>query len=481
MKNTIIKLTLALCACVFSFGQTNAQNASNPWSVGLSGGKSAYNGDLGNAFFNFDQPYQGIGGLKIARHINPSLNVSLDGTYGRYGYWENSTDQFLSNMLQGNLTLDYKFNNGYILSEDAVIAPYIFGGLGFANISHEDDDAGMKRAANGTDVYIPLGLGANVNITPNVGLFWQATYGGLNFNDERDLSVANDNNDQFMLNQVGLKFNFGGGSSVSGIRDTDGDGIADSKDACPETPAGPNGYKGCPDSDGDGLIDRADDCPNLFGDRKFKGCPDTDGDGIMDKMDSCPDAAGLAKFKGCPDTDNDGIADNIDECPDQRGTRENRGCPKVTVVTDTDGDGVPNSTDQCPSVAGPASNGGCPVLSQEVQTVFEEALRGIQFETAKAVIKPSSFTILDNVVRVMQNNPSYILSIEGHTDSQGSETSNLDLSQRRAEAVRLYLMNNGVAASRMSATGYGEAVPVADNNTPEGRALNRRVEFKVSY
>ena len=479
MKNIIIKLTFVLCACVLSLTQINAQNATAPWSIGLSGGKSAYNGDLGNAFFNFDQPYQGIGGLKIGRYINPSLDVSLDGTYGRYGFWENSTDQFLSNMLQGNLTLDYKLNNGYILSEDAVIAPYIFGGLGFANISHEENEAGTARAADGTDIYIPLGLGATVNITPNVGLFWQGTYGGLNFNDERDFLEVGDNNDQFMLNQVGLKFNIGSG----GIKDADGDGIADNKDACPNTPAGPNGYKGCPDSDGDGLIDRADDCPNTFGERKYKGCPDTDGDGVMDKIDDCPDVAGAAKFKGCPDTDGDGIADNIDECPNQRGTRSNRGCPVTTtvVVEDTDGDGIPNSEDQCPSVAGPASNRGCPVLSQEVQTVFEEALRGIQFETAKAVIKSASYPILNNVVRVMQNNPTYKLSIEGHTDSQGSEASNLDLSQRRAEAVRLYLVNNGIAASRMTATGYGESIPVADNNTPEGRALNRRVEFKVSY
>jgi len=451
MTNTIIKLTLALCACVFSFAHINAQNATAPWSIGLSGGKSAYNGDLGNAFFNFDQPYQGIGGLKIGRYINPSLDLSLDGTYGRYGYWENGTDQFLSNMLQGNLTLDYKFNNGYILNEDAIIAPYIFAGLGFANITHEDSGDGTARAADGTDFYIPLGLGANVNITPNVGLFWQATYGGLNFNDERDLRVADDNNDQFLLNQVGLKFNFGSG----GIKDADGDGIADNKDACPNTPAGPTGYKGCPDSDGDGLIDRADDCPNTFGQKKFKGCPDTD---------------------------SDGIADNIDECPNQRGTRANRGCPQTTVVVeDTDGDGIPNNEDQCPSVAGPVSTRGCPVIPIEDQTVFEQALRGIQFETAKAVIKSSSYSILNNVVTVMQNNPQYILSIEGHTDSQGNETSNLDLSQRRAEAVRLYLVNNGIAASRMSATGYGESTPIADNNTPEGRALNRRVEFNVSY
>ena len=475
MKITIIKLTLFIAVCLFAFGEMNAQNASAPWSIGLSGGKSAYNGDLGNTFFNFTQPYQGLGGLKVGRYVNPSIDISLDGTYGRYGFYENNTDQFLSNMLQANLTLDYKLNNGYILSEDAVIAPYIFGGLGLTNISHEDNDAGNARSADGTDFYIPLGLGATVNLTHNLGLFWQGTYGGLNFNDERDLRVENDNNDQFMLNQVGLKFNFGNNAA----KDTDGDGIADNKDACPTVPAGPNGYKGCPDSDGDGLIDRADECPNTFGEKKYKGCPDTDGDGIVDRIDSCPNEAGLSKFRGCPDTDNDGIADNIDECPNQRGTRANRGCPTATL--DSDGDGIANVNDMCPSVAGPASNNGCPAIPDEDKSVFEEALRGIQFETAKAVIKTSSYAILDNVVRVMQNNPQYKLSIEGHTDSQGSETLNLDLSSRRAEAVRLYLVNNGINAARMTATGYGETMPIADNNTAEGRALNRRVEFKVSY
>jgi len=472
MENTSIKIIFALSCLLFTFGQINAQNADAPWSIGLSGGKAAYNGDLGNGFFNFGQNYQGLGGLKLARYINPSLDVSLDGTYGRYGYWESNTDQFLSNMLQANVTLDYKFNNGYIMPENAVVAPYIFGGLGFANIKSVDDSQDNARATNGTDVFVPLGIGANINITPNIGAFWQATY-GLNFSDDRDILVA-DNNDQFLLNQIGLKFNIG---SSAGL-DSDGDGVSNSRDACPNTP-GPIQYKGCPDSDGDGIMDRTDECPNIAGSKRFNGCPDTDGDGIVDKTDKCPDVAGSAKYRGCPDTDGDGMTDDIDECPNTPGKRANRGCPD----TDSDGDGIVNSKDQCPSVAGPASNGGCPIveISQEAQTVFEEALRGIQFETAKAVIKTSSYPILNNVVRVMQNNPTYKLSIEGHTDSQGNEASNLDLSQRRADAVKLYLVNNGIDTSRMTTVGYGEAVPVADNNTPEGRALNRRVEFKVSF
>lgn len=476
MKAIIIKITLTLSCLLCAFGYINAQNATAPWSIGLSGGKAAYNGDLGNGFFNFTQNYQGLGGLKIARYINPSFDISLDGTYGRYGYWDTPTDQFLSNMLQGNLSLDYKFNNGYIMPEDAIIAPYLFAGLGVANIKSVNDSRGDIRATDGTDVYVPLGLGANINFTPNVSAFWQATY-GLNFSDDRDMRVA-DNNDQFLLNQVGVKFNIG---SSGGI-DSDGDGITDNKDACPDAP-GLAQHKGCPDSDGDGLIDRADECPDIAGTRKNKGCPDSDGDGIIDKADKCPDVAGSAMYRGCPnvDSDGDGVRDDVDQCPDTPGTRSNKGCP--IKVVDTDGDGIANTDDQCPNAAGPASNGGCPIIkiTEEAQTVFQEALRGIQFETAKAVIKTSSYPILDNVVRVMQNNPQYQLSIEGHTDSQGSETSNLNLSQRRADAVKLYLTNNGIAATRMTTLGYGEAVPVADNNSPEGRALNRRVEFKVTF
>jgi len=120
-----------------------------------------------------------------------------------------------------------------------------------------------------------------------------------------------------------------------------------------------------------------------------------------------------------------------------------------------------------------------PVITAEVAKIFNEALQGIQFETNKDVIKPSSFYILDKVVSVMKNNPSYKLEINGHTDNQGSASSNLILSQKRSEAVKQYLISKGVSKNRLFPKGFGITQPIADNNTPEGRAINRRVEFKV--
>ena len=120
-----------------------------------------------------------------------------------------------------------------------------------------------------------------------------------------------------------------------------------------------------------------------------------------------------------------------------------------------------------------------PTAPEEIKKVFNEALRGIQFETAKADIKPVSFTILDNVVRIMKENPGFNLDIIGHTDNVGSAQSNLDLSDRRAYSVRMYLMNHGIEGTRLTSIGRGLTQPIATNSTPEGRALNRRVEFVV--
>lgn len=227
------------------------------------------------------------------------------------------------------------------------------------------------------------------------------------------------------------------------------------------------------DKDKDGIVDSEDKCPDVFGKKEFKGCLDSDNDGIADYEDKCPTVFGSKDFIGCPDTDKDGIADSEDKCPTLFGTSEMFGCP------DTDKDGLADNLDKCPNSAGVAANGGCPEISDKTKEVFAQALTGVQFESGKDVIKPISFNILNNVAGIMKENKDYSLSIHGYTDSQGDDRKNEDLSKRRAKAVAKYLTAKGVQPYRLSPDGFGEANPVADNLTPQGRAKNRRVEFKV--
>ncbi len=235
------------------------------------------------------------------------------------------------------------------------------------------------------------------------------------------------------------------------------------------------------DTDKDGIVDEMDKCPTVFGVKALEGCPDADGDGITDSEDKCPNQAGVKENNGCPniavtknnDRDKDGIADEIDKCPDVKGTMEFSGCP------DTDNDGISDADDKCPTTPGISDNAGCPEVKAEVLAVFERALQGIQFETGKDVIKTSSYGILDEVVTIMKENPSYSLDINGHTDNSGNAKANKALSQKRAAAVEKYLVKKGVSDKRLSPYGFGPDQPIESNDTPEGKARNRRVEFKV--
>ncbi|MEZ4806359.1 MAG: OmpA family protein [Flavobacteriales bacterium] len=202
---------------------------------------------------------------------------------------------------------------------------------------------------------------------------------------------------------------------------------------------------------------------------------DRDKDGIIDKEDACPDEPGVASTNGCPDKDGDGVADKMDACPDKAGPADKQGCP------DTDGDGIADHQDRCPTVPGVAAMKGCPEMKEDVKKLFAKALTGIQFETARATIKKTSYGILDQVVAVMNENPSYNLEIHGHTDSQGDDAKNMTLSEERAASVRSYLEGKGIDPKRLKSFGHGETEPVADNKTAAGRAQNRRVEFKVMF
>ena len=229
------------------------------------------------------------------------------------------------------------------------------------------------------------------------------------------------------------------------------------------------------DTDGDGIVDSKDKCPTVPGIAKYNGCPipDTDGDGINDENDKCPTVKGLAKYQGCPipDTDKDGINDEEDKCPTVPGLARYQGCP----IPDTDGDGINDEEDKCPNEKGIAANFGCPDIAPQLKI----AAKTITFVTgtdkfAAPKIVPEK---LQYVLDALNKYPSLKLDIEGHTDNVGSAKMNKALSQKRANKIQSWLVSKGVAKDRLTATGYGLEKPVATNKTAKGRQENRRVEL----
>jgi len=253
-----------------------------------------------------------------------------------------------------------------------------------------------------------------------------------------------------------------------------------------------------PDTDGDGIYDSVDACPDVPGvpneDASKHGCPpesDRDGDGIVDGQDACPDEAGVpnddpAKH-GCPlpgDRDGDGVVDPEDACPDEPGVRTEdpatNGCPPPNP--DRDGDGILNEPDACPDEAGPANEdpkkNGCPVARiVEGQIVI---IQQVQFQTNSAKIRPESDVVLNAVFAILTEHAEVKkVRVEGHTDSRGGKYLNKILSDRRAKSVVDWLVKKGIAKERLISKGVGLETPIATNDTAEGRQINRRVEFHI--
>jgi outer membrane protein OmpA-like peptidoglycan-associated protein len=203
---------------------------------------------------------------------------------------------------------------------------------------------------------------------------------------------------------------------------------------------------------------------------------DRDGDGVVDGRDACPDSAGPIALIGCPDRDGDGVPNYLDKCPDVPGSPKNNGCP----IPDTDGDGINDDEDACPLVKGLASNHGCPPIKKEIVSRINHAAERIFFIRAKDIIEKNSYEELDRVVEILKSDPTLHLHIEGHTDNEGTDQRNQNLSDRRAKAVKHYLEKKGIADKRMDYKGYGSTRPIASNATPEGMAQNRRVEMKLT-
>lgn len=409
-----------------------------------------------------------------------------------------------------------------LVPENKLWQPSIYAGLSVLHMEQE-----------GADFQIPVGLSISFPFTQRASIDWHSEFrksfsengdnfqhgvgftywfGGKSSRDEIEPDVPDeskalkDSDGDGVPDDLDLCPHVAGPPEYFGCPDSDGDGIHDLKDKCPAIP-GLKEFNGCPDADNDGVPDNEDECPNMKGTIANNGCPekDSDGDGVVDEEDDCPNEAGSKLTRGCPDSDNDGVADKDDKCPKVPGTKANNGCPEVQA-TDSDGDGVVDAEDACPFAAGPAkykgcpdsdgdgipdpdddcpfaagieANNGCPEIKKEDRDLLELAMRAVQFDLGKATLRPESFKILDQISSILSRYKDYNLSISGHTDNTGNPLTNQRLSENRAKSCYEYLISKGVNPSRLSYAGYGESVPIADNQSAEGRSLNRRVEFTL--
>lgn len=486
-----MKKLLMLCACCLaSTLTTKAQTQDRKWSFGVQGGIIQYNGDLGRDWYKTDKTMYGFAGISLTRYLWEYVDINATYNRGTLGY-DSGVTGFKSDFSSADVSLRIKpLGSGYIIS------PYVFGGVGVIlfdnqlNFHKEKIDSALPTA----------GGGLNIRLTPALTLNLQESFMFTN-NDARDGIVAGGSKEDYLLHSAGLSYNFGHS------KDSDNDGVPDSRDKCPDTPANVAVDKtGCPlDRDKDGVADYLDTCPDVAGTAALNGCPDRDNDGVADADDRCPDAKGTAALKGCPDTDGDGVADIDDKCPNSKaGSKvDATGCP-----LDNDKDGVLNDEDRCPDVAGPASlkgcpdgdgdgvadiddrcpnvkgtmeNKGCPEIAKQDVVRINYIGSKIFFENNSDKLKVASLSLLDELVKIMTKYDGANLTIEGHTDSNGSDAFNQTLSQKRTDSVRTYLISKGVSESRLTAIGYGETKPIADNKTSLGRAKNRRVELKTSY
>lgn len=269
-------------------------------------------------------------------------------------------------------------------------------------------------------------------------------------------------------------------AAPAAIADSDNDGVADTLDNCPATPAGRQvNALGCEiDSDGDGVVDALDKCPATPAGGKVNadGClPDADGDGVVDSLDNCPatPAGRQVNALGCEiDSDGDGIVDALDKC---LGTLAGRTVNADGCEPDADGDGIADAQDACPGT--PAGDKvdekGCTLASAIT-------LKGVNFDSDSAKLRPESQAILDTTADVLKRYPHIDVEVAGHTDSTYTDAYNKRLSEDRAKSVCDYFIQKGIESRRLRAKGYGETSPVADNKSKTGREQNRRVELRLA-
>jgi outer membrane protein OmpA-like peptidoglycan-associated protein len=426
------------------------------------GGTAAFTDYKAKNFYNIEPDITARGMLEYFFPTSTSSVFGIRG-FGGVGYirgkdYSKSPAKFKT---------DLKFAGGalvYSLSFKDIFFPYLSAGASYLMFNPKGEN-GQLLTNNLNDVYDKnvitydgeLGIRFLVAENLSLNLSGSVHVSPRDYLDDKPIGTSND---FYAAGMAGVSI------SLFGKKDKDGDGIFDSEDPCPDDAEDIDGYEdsdGCPDydNDSDGIPDKKDKCPNqkedFDGFEDEDGCPDLDNDqdGILDVNDQCPsqpeDFDGYLDEDGCPDLDNDrdGILDKDDRCPNQPETKNGF----------EDEDGCPDEKPE-PKVEAPKEI----ILSA-----------GTNFTAGKSELLPGAYKELDKVVEVMKQNPDTRWRIEGHTDNKGSDKINKKISLARAQAVLNYFVSQGLNTARFEVFGLGKDLPIADNNTEEGRAKNRRV------
>ena len=453
-RQLLIGAILLLCLNIM------AQSLDRKWALGFKLGAEQYAGELGNGFEPFSQDKYFLNGLTLSRRFSDRVDLTFSAVRGEgYIYDKHQkSDKFLLKKLS---LLNFNAKYHFWDYDESIWRPFVFAGFGFLAYDDNGYDEFSKKVQ-----YPDLGFGLSIKLGPIVSLTLDETFLLIDYDDAK---TTNQENEMYLQHTIGISFNIGQ------MKDSDDDGVSDKYDDCPST-FGLEEFNGCPDSDGDGVKDSDDKCPQESGIAALGGCPDSDGDGIPNKNDKCPNEKGSKALSGCPDSDNDGVADKNDDCPSVKGSKALKGCP------DSDNDGIIDKLDLCPKVKGTKKNKGCPEEKKEVVKTNNKpliSLYTVYFETANTDITLASKDVLNAIVKLFKKDTNYKLSIEGHTDSEGSEALNVALSKQRAKIIKEYLIKKGISKSRLSTIGFGEQKPIADNKTKQGKAKNRRVELYI--
>jgi OOP family OmpA-OmpF porin len=475
LRTTFAVLALAplAFAAPITARDAQAEPLGHHFTVTSFGGFTLFDGDLK---FTKDGSYPGKTPLTDALYAGGRLGYQHNswlGIEGAGGFVPSSVDT-----VKGS-NVDFSHYNGdLVLSPWSTRygGPFVFGGFGFGWFKGQDTKQDQIKQG-----ILDFGGGVRLWLTDAVGLRLEA---------RNMIWMRHDSSQpkrQYVLLGGGLTFAIGGRP-----RDTDGDGVTDRKDKCPDTPHGAKvDATGCPiDSDGDGVFDGLDACPGTPKGATVdaKGCPsDQDGDGVFDGIDRCANTpkGATVDANGCPkDSDGDGVLDGLDKCP---GTQAGCNVDSVGCPIDTDGDGVCDGLDRCANTPAGAKvdANGCPIEVVERETEMLDTgmirVQNVNFETGKADLAPESYPTLDIVGQVLAKWPELKMEIGGHTDSRGLAVKNQKLSEARADTVLAYIVRKfpSLRPDQFTAKGYGLSKPIAPNTNALNMAKNRRVEFVV--